>query len=137
MGAEAWIGHDGSVVFEHQRLSYSDVNQNDIKRLIRLMNLYLLSHRQSQSILQAFYVPLYYNWDETDDGNMQFAAVYITGDYFVNRPCVYFNKDGFIELAGWADSQNLLPIQQAFVEWCSGVAFEKQIRERIYGCKKS
>ena len=70
MGAEAWIGHDGSVVFEHQRLSYSDVNQNDIKRLIRLMNLYLLSHRQSQSILQAFYVPLYYNWDETDDGNI-------------------------------------------------------------------
>lgn len=33
------------------------------------------------------------------------------------REAVSFNRDGFIGIAGWADSKNSKPLQDALMEW--------------------
>lgn len=57
------------------------------------------------------------------------AYLRLDGPYFKDRECVSFNPDGFIGFAGWADSKNVAPILEAFVEWCSqvGSAMKKPI----------
>ena len=40
-------------------------------------------------------------------------------DYFDSREAVSFNSDGFIGLAGWASSKNIIPILEGFAEWVS------------------
>lgn len=38
-------------------------------------------------------------------------------DRWERREAVSFNRDGFIGIAGWADSTNVKPILNALVEW--------------------
>ena len=43
-------------------------------------------------------------------------------DYFENREAVSFNPDGFIGMAGWADSKNIKPVQDAVIAWADNIA---------------
>ena len=43
-------------------------------------------------------------------------------DYFESREAVSFNSDGFIGMAGWADSKNIKPIWEAVIAWASSIA---------------
>lgn len=48
---------------------------------------------------------------------LQYALLYVDGDYFKEREAISFNKDGFIGFAGWASGYNLTPFINAFEKW--------------------
>ena len=52
-----------------------------------------------------------------NDGVIKNAYIPVKSSYFDNREGITFNSDGWIGIAGWADSKNVRPIILAFVLW--------------------
>lgn len=50
-------------------------------------------------------------------------------DNYSEREAISFNENGFIGIAGWADSENTRPIIRAFKYWCASMNCQKQIIE--------
>ena len=55
-------------------------------------------------------------------GGVEAAELFVRARYFDEREAVTFERNGFVGIAGWADSRNLRPFLVAFgerVEWLS------------------
>ncbi len=80
------------------------------KQLIELHNILSSKLESSECFDGAFRMNLL----KLDDNNKYMTC---KSDYFEDREAISFNRDGFIGMAGWADSKNITPIREAVVEW--------------------
>lgn len=51
------------------------------------------------------------------DGSLLKCFITVKGNHFDRREAISFNPNGFIGFAGWADSTNVQPFQNAFNKW--------------------
>ena len=49
-------------------------------------------------------------------------------DYFDDREAVSFNTDGFVGFAGWADSENVKPVIDGFMDWLTEISAGRAAR---------
>lgn len=52
------------------------------------------------------------------NGSIRSCYLYMNAHYFTQREAIFFNEDGFIGFAGWADVGNKNPLLRAFLKWC-------------------
>lgn len=108
--------------FKNKHLSYEVITKDDVvilKELIKKELKISIKKNECDDKLKMsekirFYV--------SDNSKMTDCYLYLNSDYFTRRECVSFNKDGFIGFAGWACTDNTLPILRAFIKWCDIMA---------------
>ena len=126
--------NEARAYFKNKGLTYNDITLNDLHCLKEMLNEQFTKQRKKQ--IQIFGRPRY--WRRVNDakyykgeytpGGGRLICAYLTarGEYFSAREVISFNRDGFIGFCGDADSENLVPVITAFVEWCDWLADRKQ-----------
>ena len=69
-------------------------------------------------------------------GGLKEAYIRVDGDYFRDRECVSFNRDGYVGLCGWASSENAEPVAAGFVRWCRWMGERKGGAELAAGTRQ-
>lgn len=54
-----------------------------------------------------------------ENGSLVCCVIHVDGSYFTDRQIAFIRNDGLIELAGWTDKNNSLPLQWAFARWAT------------------
>lgn len=106
-------------------LSYDQITENDIEALRGYVCLECARHNRDVvngtrgvrmwTPCSKRYSPIVRMSKEHE--GIQEAYLFIDGPYFKGREAISFNRDGFVGFAGWADSANLQPFLQAFMDW--------------------
>lgn len=55
----------------------------------------------------------------TEDGQLLCCNIKVDGSYFTDRQIAFIRNDGLIELAGWTDAKNTIPLQKIFARWAA------------------
>lgn len=96
--------------FTNSGLTYKEViSYTNITRLREILDIHL---KASDKFRGTFHCSPAINFIPG-----RWAAIKCSSDYFKNREAITFNSDGFIGIAGWADSDNVIPIIQGFTAW--------------------
>lgn len=99
--------------------TYQDITEGDILSLILMLNQEIKkSNACGETSVNTLYVSKKFTSDFTEDGKLICCCIYVSSNYFSDRECIRFDKDGYISLASWADRKNLQPIKRAFLKWC-------------------
>lgn len=114
-----------------KHLTYEQVGANDITALQGYLCLEYARHEREghHMELRPSYRKRYRpRIDLREDGKgIVGAYLFVDGRYFAGREAISFNGDGFIGIAGWADSKNVQPFLRAFyrwvTEWMAGVTY--------------
>ena len=120
-------------LFISKGLDYSDVTEEDFKRLVELLE-EELKHPNEDQIQTIKITKLnkdgdkYYFHSGRPDRSVNTAYIQVDSHYFKGREGITFNSSGWIGFAGWADSDNVLFFTNAFVKW-----IEELEEERING----
>lgn len=59
-------------------------------------------------------------------GGVEAAELFVRAHYFDEREAVTFERNGFVGIAGWADSRNVRPFLVAFGEWVEWLSKRKE-----------
>lgn len=101
-------------------LTYSQIQPNDIRALEGFLCIEYARHERNGSEMEL--CPSYRKNHEpfispNAAGGIKEAYLRCAGCYFAGREAVSFNADGFIGIAGWADSTNVQPFLRALMRW--------------------
>lgn len=104
------------------RLSYKQITCNDIRALEGLLAIEYAQHERNECRhmdMRPSYRKKYQpQVNLAEDGKgIKSAFLRVSGSYFQGREAISFNEDGFIGIAGWADSSNVQPFLRAFCRW--------------------
>lgn len=104
--------------FVNNNLSYSDIEMNDLYKLISFLNKLMFD----DEILIMMNEPKLRGPNKNIKLNKKnrviFAELRCKGTYFCDREAITFNEDGFIGFCGWADDKRASIITTAFIYWC-------------------
>ena len=109
-------------LFISRGFDYSDIKEEDFKRLVELVE-EELKHPNEDQIETMKIAKLnkngdkYYFYSGRPDRTVSMAHIKVDSHYFKGREAITFNSDGWIGFAGWADSDNVLFFTNAFVKW--------------------
>lgn len=104
--------------FKNKNLSYEDIDKRSIFILRDLIKKELKTSISNNECDDKLIISDKIRFYIKDNLKIQECYLYLNSDYFENRECISFNKDGFIGFAGWACTNNVLPILRAFIKWC-------------------
>ena len=111
-------------LFWDSGLTYKDIDKRALDVLLAFLDIELASCRlnpktslQGSMRMQTEIVSV-----PADDGGICEAFLFVDGPYFVEREAISFNDDGFVGIAGWADSNNTRPFLVAFGQWVEWMA---------------
>ena len=113
--------------FKSKGLTYSDICIEELRMLELILNKQFNAQHieRFKSNNNAYWVRVnpakYYKGQYNPNGRLICAYITAKGGYFSAREVISFNPDGFIGFCGEADSSNLIPVANAFVEWCDYV----------------
>lgn len=108
-------------------LSYSDITEDDLVDLRNSINLKMRNADYFRGAYRCNDKIERERKSRKKIPNPFYAAITCRAHYFDHREAVTFNTDGFIGFAGWSDSHNIVPIHDAFSEWC--VNLSKRVKE--------
>lgn len=74
-----------------------------------------------------------YCMDSDITAGLKYFALTCSSDYFEKREAVTFNTDGFVGMAGWADSKNIIPIRVGVYKWAKQIV---DLKEQEYNMNK-
>lgn len=113
--------------FKNKGLTYGDIMDGDILTLVMMLNEEIKkSNRSGETSVCTMSLSQKIRSKHRTNGTIIECFLYMNSHYFTRRECISFNKDGFIEFAGWADDGNLNPIRRAFLRWCDALAAAKE-----------
>lgn len=106
-------------------LTYNDVTEGDILVLVMMLNS-SIKHavKVGELVINSMHLSSKIVVNKKSNGVITSCFIYINSNYFTQRECISFNRDGFIGFCGWADSKNEKPIIDAFLRWCDYVSGE-------------
>ena len=112
--------------FKELGLSYRDISEGDILSLVLMINREIEKSRKSGELsVKTIRLSGKMDMKCEPDGTIKECYLYMNSDYFKQRECISFNKDGFIGICGWADIKNSSPVKRAFLGWCDELAKQK------------
>lgn len=100
-----------------ETVRYDMLERADIRPLCTVLNTMLMVHEIAGGMSMAVSSV---KVKRDDDGRLRAAFIRVDGPYFEDREAVSFNADGFVGIAGWADSKNSVPFLRAFETWLGG-----------------
>lgn len=98
---------------------YGSVGRDDVRSLCRIVNEELSRHERGGGMPMMVSAV---KERRGDDGLLRSAFVRVDGPYFEDREGISLNADGFVGIAGWADSRNEEPFVRAFGRWLEEAA---------------
>lgn len=118
-------------LFADSGLTYADIDGSALKALQAFADIELARCRLNPSAPLHVSMRMTHKVDVTvcDEGGIESAFLYVNGSYFKKREAFGFNSDGFIGIAGWADSKNVRPFLVAFGQWVEWMANRKITKE--------
>lgn len=122
--------------FNNKGLTYDDITEGDILTLKMLLNMHIKkANKEGETSIDNLRLSNKIDIKKTSNGSIITCFFYMNGEYFTQRECISFNRDGFIGFAGWASQRNVNPILRAFLEWCDylskEVNYDKSGKETI------
>lgn len=105
-------------------LTYKDIDRRALDALQAFADIELARCRLNPSAPLHGSMRLTHKIDATicEEGGIESAFLYVNGSYFRKREAFSFNGDGFIDIAGWADSKNVRSFLVAFGQWVEWMA---------------
>ncbi|PLS19371.1 hypothetical protein CVD28_02855 [Bacillus sp. M6-12] len=112
--------------FKNKGLTYQDIKEGDINRLVTLLGESLEDYRlhggeHAESMGMTIRKPRVRDVKILKRTGFQYAYLRVKGSYFEGREAISFNRDGFIGFGGELDSKNIAPIIKAFCKWCDSL----------------
>lgn len=101
--------------FKERGLSYKKIDKTAINFLYIYLNKTLEGTGMSVNYSKGMDKRGKFN----EDGSIIEFYITVDGEYYTDRECISFNRDGFIGFCGWASSRNEAPIIEAFEMWCN------------------
>ena len=101
-----------------ETVRYDMLERSDIRALCTVLNTMLTVHEIAGGMSMAVSSA---KVKRDAEGRLRAAFVRVDGPYFEDREAISFNADGFVGIAGWADSRNSAPFLRAFEAWLGGV----------------
>lgn len=119
-------------LFADSGLSYADIDRRALDALQAFCDIELARCRLNPSGSLHGSMRLTHKVDAIvcEEGGIESAFLYVNGSYFRKREAFTFNGDGFIGIAGWADSKNVRPFLVAFGQWVEWMDNRKITNER-------
>lgn len=111
---------DARHAFAASGLSYDDLTQANLRRLISLID----ADMKESGLMEGFRMRRKCKLVEI--GGQKSAALRCKAFYFDDREAVTFNPDGFVGFGGWADDENIRPILSGFTAWVREMAAVKR-----------
>lgn len=112
--------------FKECGITYNDITEGDILALVLLLNREIKkSNQMGETSVNTIRLSKRMSINTKPDGTINTCFLYMSSHYFEDRECVSFNRDGFIGIAGWADSANSNPIRRALLAWCDELKKQK------------
>lgn len=115
---------EARALFWDSGLTYGDIDKRALDVLLAFLDIELASCRlnpktslQGSMRMQTEIVSV-----AAAAGGISEAYLFVDGPYFKEREAISFNDDGFIGIAGWADSKNVRPFLVAFGQWVEWMA---------------
>ncbi|MDU0069882.1 MULTISPECIES: hypothetical protein [Bacillus] len=106
------------IYFVDNGLKYEDVTEGDICVLTMLLNKHVKNAiKKNKNTIDTMRMSQKIKSKYTTKGTLKCCFLFVNSDYFTQREAISFNQDGFIGFAGWASSDNVKPMIDAFVEW--------------------
>lgn len=107
--------------FKEKKLSYEKITKEDVIKLKEFikkeLKISIKANECDEHLRMSEKIRFY-----TSNLKMRDCYLYLNSSYFTQRECVSFNKDGFIGFAGWACTDNTLPVLRGFINWCDWMA---------------
>lgn len=109
-------------LFANSGLTYDDIDERALDVLVAFLDIELAHCRiEAKTPCQSSMRMRHRRMVRKGiDGGVDAAEVFVRAHYFDEREAITFEKNGFIGIAGWADSKNTRPFLVAFgqcVEW--------------------
>lgn len=101
-----------------ETVRYDMLERSDIRSLCTVLNTMLMVHEIAGGMSM---VVSSVKVKRDDKGRLRAAFVRVDGPYFEDREAISFNANGFVGIAGWADSKNRVPFLRAFETWLGGM----------------
>lgn len=108
--------------FAEKGLTYGDVTEGDIGVLFLFLNKHLKQANKEKTTSVDMRMSQKIKSKYKSNGTILECYFFMNSHYFTRREAISFNKNGFIGFAGWADSGNVSPLINAFVEWVDAIA---------------
>lgn len=110
--------NDARRIFFKAGVSYADLTRANLQTLRNMINEKMKTdaclHPEMKMSYRCKQRPVY----QPNLHDRRFwAAIRCRSFYFDDREAISFNDDGFIGFGGWADSKNIKPILDGFVDW--------------------
>lgn len=111
--------------FKDKGLTYGDITEGDILVLTMLLQKELKKSNKAGETSVTMTLSAKVDMKKRTNGSIVYCYLYMNAHYFTRREAIFFNQDGFIGFAGWADVGNKNPLLRAFMEWCDYLAETK------------
>ncbi len=111
--------------FKDKGLTYGDITEGDILVLTMLLQKELKKSNKAGETSCNMTLSAKVDMKKKTNGSIVSCYLYMNSNYFTRREAIFFNTDGFIGFAGWADVGNKNPLLRAFVRWCDYLAEEE------------
>lgn len=117
--------NDARDYFNSLGLEYCKINEEDINRLIIILDEELSSYLDYGG-LHAQQMGMKVSKSRKKDikvlkRGLQYARIQIDGSYFTRREGITFSQTGFIGFGGEFSDVNVAPILKAFCKWCDTI----------------
>lgn len=109
---------DAREYFKGKGLSYDDITEGDILVLTMLLQKELKKSNKAGETSVTMSLSKKIDMKKKSNGSIRSCYLYMNAHYFTQREAIFFNEDGFIGFAGWADVGNKNPLLRAFLKWC-------------------
>lgn len=110
--------------FEKLGLSYNDLTELDINKLIYFLELELIHYGVDNLKMKLSNIRKKDN--KRIKGKLAHLFLEVDAYYFKRREAISFNNGGFIGFGGWADSKNVQPFLKSFDLWCDYLIFKDE-----------
>lgn len=120
--------------FKDKGLTYDNITLPNLHFLVELLDKHFLKQREELirsgkrgwlywlKVNRSKYYRGEYTFNTEEYKRVICAYITASGEYFMRREAISFNRDGFIGFCGDADDENAQPVLEAFVEWCDWMA---------------
>lgn len=112
--------------FKDKGLTYGDITEGDILVLTMLLQKELKKSNKAGETSVTMTLSAKVDMKKRTNGSIVWCNLYMNAHYFTHREAIFFNQDGFIGFAGWADVGNRNPLLRAFMERCDYLAEAKE-----------